>query len=374
MYKIPSIFQTISETFNLAADEVSSLIAIYSLSSFVLAIPGGFLADKFGTKKIIAFGILCSLTGAVLGAISFSLLCGNYYALLISRILEGTCYILASVSVPVFINQIIDKKHVGFAIGIWAIRGCIASVIGEALTPILVKNTSISSTWIIYACAVAIAATLVFVFTKNEKIKSCTQLKPTKEKVKNPAKTIYIVFFLISFICISFIQASVVNFTPSILQYNFGIDGSLSGLCSTIPMFVSIFSCVIFGYLVDKAKSYKPLYTFGIALMGPGAFLMMCTEWPICIIGAILLGIGLGAPAVSACAVFELTHTKYHGIMIGLGMSIFSLGQMISTSISQLVLGSQFEGFIACSIMLLCVGIFGTIISLLVRLRPQLEK
>lgn len=83
-----------------------------------MAIPAGFLGDKFGPKKILIAGIIITFAGSLLGAFDFAFLNGNLYILLASRILEGLCYIFASICVPVFINMITDKKHVGLAISI----------------------------------------------------------------------------------------------------------------------------------------------------------------------------------------------------------------------------------------------------------------
>ena len=101
------------------------------------------------------------------------------------------------------------------------------------------------------------------------------QAKTAKIKAKNPASWLSIIMFFVSFMLLSVVQNAIVDYSPVLMQQRFGIDESISGLCTSIPMILSAFSCIVFGYFVDKAKSYKSLYTFGLALMGPGAFIMM---------------------------------------------------------------------------------------------------
>lgn len=91
-------------------------------------------------------------------------------------------------------------------------------------------------------------------------------------------------------------------------------------------------------------------------------------------VGAVLLGIGLGAPAISACAVFELFNKKYHGIAVGIGMSTFSLGQAIGVRSTQFILGDSFENISLCAVCLFVVGVIGVITSLLVKKQKEIAS
>ena len=141
------------------------------------------------------------------------------------------------------------------------------------------------------------------------------------------------------------------------------MDATLSGILTSLPMLVSIFSSLLFGYICDKTKTYKYVYIIGSVLIGPGAFLMFNFTGPVFILGQIILGIGLGAPAVSANAVFEILKPQLHSIGIGMGMAAFCLGQVLGTNMTQAILGDSLSNVLACSIFLLLAGVAGVIFA-----------
>lgn len=188
---------------------------------------------------------------------------------------------------------------------------------------------------------------------------------------KIESSVLSICLFFTSFLCIAIIQSSVLDYTPVILQNRFDVNESVSGLLTSMSMFFSIFSSLLFGFIVDRIKSYKYLYTFGIVMLIPGSFLMLNFGWPMIVVGAIFMGIGIASPAISACAVFELFHKNLYGISIGIGMAVFSLGQLLGARCSQLFFGDSFENVAFLSFALVMVGIIGVITSLLVKVKSK---
>lgn len=192
---------------------------------------------------------------------------------------------------------------------------------------------------------------------KNEKIKT--------GQFKNFA------LFLISFLIIAIVQTGILNYLPTLLQVRFEIFDSISGILTSLTMIISIPSSMLFGFLCDKFKTYKYVYIIGCALIGPGAFLMFNCYGTFFVIGQILLGLGLGAPAVSANAVFEILEPKLHSIGIGIGMATFSLGQVLGSSLTQIILDNTYNNVLICGSCLLVAGIFGTIIAIFSKTRTK---
>ena len=118
MYKIPSIYETLCSTLAIEPMQASWLMTSYSTAALILAIPTGWLSRKMGYMKLLAVGIVLSILGSLIGALSFTISAYNVELLIFSRILEGTCYIFSSVCIPIILKRIVHERHIGRFIGI----------------------------------------------------------------------------------------------------------------------------------------------------------------------------------------------------------------------------------------------------------------
>lgn len=215
---------------------------------------------------------------------------------------------------------------------------------------------------------------MLFVLKKNSGTNPSTEvIQRTSNKKSNINKKQFknFVLFLISFLIIAIVQTGILNYLPTLLQVRFEIYDSISGILTSLTMIISIPSSLLFGFLCDKFKTYKYVYVIGCALIGPGAFLMFNCYGTLFVVGQVLLGLGLGAPAVSANAVFEILEPKFHSIGIGIGMATFSLGQVLGSSLTQIILDNTFNNVLFCGACLLVAGIFGAIIAMFSKTRTS---
>ena len=91
---------------------------------------------------------------------------------------------------------------------------------------------------------------------------------------KNPASYFSICLYMISFALLAVLQITLVSYTPTCLQKIGGFNTEIAGLISTIPIYISIPVSLLFGYLCDKFGTFKFVFAFGVAVTGPGIFLI----------------------------------------------------------------------------------------------------
>lgn len=121
-------FQTLRREYQVSLTDAQWIISIYVLALGITTPLSGFLADRFGTKRIY-------ITGLILFVIS-SLACGlapSLPILIIARAIQGIGGGLAQPLGPAFIYRTFPPKEQGTALGFFGI----ALVLAPALGPIL---------------------------------------------------------------------------------------------------------------------------------------------------------------------------------------------------------------------------------------------
>ena len=100
------------------------------------------------------------------------------------------------------------------------------------------------------------------------------------------------------FLMFNMVLISFLSFSPTFLQGE-GMDATLAGFASTLPMLVAVASSPLFGVLADKTGRLKALMVASMLVMGPCAFALLTTAGPALWAAALVMGmVGLGAPTM----------------------------------------------------------------------------
>ena len=169
MQAAPPLIPTIINEFNLSHTAAAGLMLFVALPAMFLSIPGGFLADKYGNKKlcIIGLGLVCLGTFLTATAQSFSLLLGGRIAVGIG----GAFLFSAS---PPLIFQWFSGKELGLAMGIWALNMPVATILSfNLLGRVELAYGWRASFWIATALVVLILI-LFTIFMEEKKVPHAT--------------------------------------------------------------------------------------------------------------------------------------------------------------------------------------------------------
>lgn len=135
MFKIPSITDSIIALFKTDAQSASLLMSIFTLVSCILAFPCAYFIKKLGSKQTVLFGTAVAVAGSIIGAISIFAKDAAFLVLLLSRGLEGVCYIFASICIPVLIKNSVPAKNSGLALSIFTLFIPLGSLFANTYTP-----------------------------------------------------------------------------------------------------------------------------------------------------------------------------------------------------------------------------------------------
>lgn len=360
-YKVPVIMTQITQQFGMTDSSASWLMSIFTFVGIILAIPTGALAKKFGPKILLIAASAILLVGSIIGIAAT-----DGTMLIVSRGVEGVAFILVTICGPLAVQKYVAPEKIGSATGIWALWVCLGSVVGGVVTPTVSATLGFVGVWMVYAVFAAIFAVLVAVVVKFNDGAPDSPVQASSEQVEpkvsyaelfKPNTLLYFAGFLL----FNMVLLAMLSFSPTWMQIQ-GIDPTLSGFLSTLPMLLAVISSPLFGSLSDKLGRCKPLYIIALLSMGPCAFLLLTGTGMQLWIGAVIMGlVGMGVPVICLTA-YPKVLGKPELMSIGMGflMLIQSLGQFLGTFVSPMLLGSSGDQWMTLGIVMCILGLVGT--------------
>jgi MFS family permease len=367
-YKVPSIMPAIMEQLSLDANAASWLMSIFTFVGIILALPTGVMVKKFGPKNMLLAGGGIMVIGSLIGAFS------QAPAMLItSRGIEGIALIFTTICGPLAVQKYVAPEKIGSATGIWALWVCLGSELGGTLTPALYRMTGFTGVWIIYAAAAAVTALVLFAFLKepgqpilNDIADATTEANAQRDSEQKASYAALFkpntLLFMAGFMIFNLVLLAMLAFAPTFMQIN-GVDPTLSGFVSTLPMLLAIISSPLFGYLADKTGNTKLLITLAMIVMGPCAFIMLTNVGILMWVAAIVMGlIGLGGPVMFLVSLgIVVGKPELMAIAMGFLMLIQSLGQFLGTALTPLLLGADLSNWTFTGIVIMIIGFVGAL-------------
>lgn len=374
-YKIPTIVVPVMQQFQVDAYAASWLMSIFTFVGIVFSLPVGVLARTFPPKRIIlvAAGLAC--LSSVAGAFSQSA-----EALLATRALEGVSLVCVIACGPIVIQQCVDPARRGTASGIWMLGGMIGATLAGATTPLLYDSVGFQGLWLAHAAFTAFAGVVVALVVKvpaSGSSKRGSGLQDANRLVKGGLRSEYGVFlkpntwaFFLAFGIFQILLLSVLSYAPTSMQQQ-GMDASLSGFASTLPMLLAIISSVVVGALSDALHRCKPLFAMGMLAMALCAPVLLTSTGPFLWAAAVAMGLlAMGVPTVAISAYPEiLGDPKLMTIGMGVLMLVQSIGQFLGSLVPASLLGPEISSWSLCAGVLCALGIAGTVSVLLCRFK-----
>ena len=357
-FKVPVVMGDIMANMGMDASSASWLMSIFTFVGIILALPTGALAKRFGPKTMLLAAAAIIAVGSLLGAFA-----GNGMVLIVSRAIEVVAFIFVTICGPLAVQKYVSPDKIGSATGIWALWVCLGSVVGGVLTPTLYASTGFAGVWVIYAAAAVVFAIVVAVIVKNpgEALEGAADA-PTEGKVGyGELVKPNILLFFAAFLVFNMTLMAVLSFGPTFLQQQ-GVDPTLSGFVSTLPMLLAVISSPLFGALSDKLGRCKPLYLAAMLVMGPCTLLLLTQTGPLMWVGAIVMGlVGLGGPVMCLTSYINvLGRPELMSIGMGVLMLVQSLGQFLGTWLVPLLLGPDVSSWMLTGIVMCVIGFAGT--------------
>lgn len=391
-YKVPTIMIAIMEQYAMTASGGSWLMSIFTLMMAVTAIAIGELSVRMSPKRIIVFATCLIVLGSVMGALA-----PNGIVLLVSRGIEGIALTAVTTCGPLVIQEGVAPGRIGTSMGIWGMWGSLGSAIAAFLTPLVFAFAGLTSLWLFY-CALVVIATVIMCICVRDPFKKGSPVAPedavnasegasgVAQSDVTPGKaaashigakpsyrellTKDALLFSCGFIAFNICLLAVLSLVPSILQMR-GMDVSLSGFVSTLPMIISVASSPFFGMLSDKTGKTKWLLVFCLFFLGPCTFVLYNFEGAVMWVGAVVMGvIGMGTTGLMITAFMKvISRPELATIGMGVLICVQGIGQFLGTFLVQGLLGPSFENTLLAGSVVMVIGLVGTLCTALCKMR-----
>lgn len=369
-YKIPTIMTDFMVLFGIDAATASWSMSIFTFVGIIVALPTGFLAKRFGPKKIILAAVVLNVAAGLLGAFAPTM-----GLLLATRALEGVALVFVVACSPLVIQACVDPARNGTATGIYMLGGMLGATFAGVLTPTLYYSVGFAGLWVGYALITAVGG---IVFALYIKLPAYPANSAAAAADADPGRSAdWRIFFkpntwlfLIPFALFQMVLLTILSYAPTALQQQ-GMSPAQSGLVSTLPMMLAVVSSVAFGAISDRMGRCKPLCILGMAVLGPCCFVMLNLTGPVMWAALVVMGLlAMGAPTVFVAA-YPTVLGKPELMSVGMGVLLLvqSLGQFLGTAVPAALLGPALDQWMICGLVTMVLALVGAASVALCRFR-----
>lgn len=364
--KVPPLMPVLMDAFEITLSQAGLLMSVFSITGLLLALPAGFIIQRFGPKVTgnVAMGSL--IAGAGLGAVA-----NNMPLMLISRVIEGIGMGLIAVVAPAVIALWFPRKKQGMPMGIWATWVPVGSIFMLLLAPRLSTTFGWPSVWW-FGAGFALVALLLYSYL--------LRLPPVDAEIAEEAlpevpslgralanRNIWLLSF--TFFCFNLVFFPIATYYPTFLAEVRGYTLSEAAAIATISTAVVLISAPLAGWLSDAIGSRKLVLTIPfLVVSGLMFFPFRLVGWQI-VVFLMLLGFIAGAvPTATFAAAPELMASPK---LAGLGLAVVMVGQNAGMFLAPVLFGALVEanGWIVAGYWLIPFALLGLVTGWLVQLR-----
>ena len=230
-------------------------VSAFALARMVMDIPAGFLADRFGKKRNMIFGIILIISSSIVGGTA-----NNYVWLISARIVQGIGSALYITSATTWVAQVAAGESRGRYMSLYSGLIMAGTAFGPTIGGYSAVHFGLRAPFFAYAvfALVGLMATLPLKETVDP-----SQATQSKMRMKDvPSVLLNGPFLLVncSVLALFFLRAGVrATLVPLYASLNLGLSEDRIGVLLTVGAVVTALCTFPSGWLSDKVGRKKPI-------------------------------------------------------------------------------------------------------------------
>lgn len=268
---IAPVFDLLSKQLNYSDQQLGLLYSIYSIAAVIVLLVGGYIIDRFGTKKsVMAFALIC-LFAAFLTAVS-----PEFYVMLAGRFVLGLGAEPLIVAVTTALAKWFKGKELSFAFGINLLIARLGSVSAD-WSPSFARPLYVNwqdPLWLATAIAgISVAGALLY-WILEKRAEKKLDLGQADETEKFELKNLYKFsksYWYIVALCVVF-YSTVFPFRAFAIKYFIeahGLSRDAGGMLNSVLPLAAGVATPLFGLLVDRIGKRSLFMAIGSFILLP---------------------------------------------------------------------------------------------------------
>jgi MFS family permease len=306
-----------------------NLFGAFLFGTAVANIPVGILADRYGSKGLIAAGAALGLILSVIFALTH-----NYWIALATRFGLGAAGSLLFVPTLRYIVSSFPKELRGSAMGFMQVGSGMGMVFSLTILPVLSARFDLSKTFLVLPALAILILGLVLFGLRSARPAS----KPLVWKQIGSLARCGPFWHLSAFHFLTMLTVyAVLGWLPTFLRLDFGYSATHAGVISALVNVAFALFSPLTGYASDRLGSRTPIMVMG-SLLSVGCFaIFIVSGEPVMILAAVVLT-GLSM-ALTIPLSQVLVGETFSGIGSGLAVSATNTAGRIAASLPGMVGG-----------------------------------
>jgi len=261
---IPPLIGVFVKTFGVSYAKAGALMGLFTLPSIFLSLPGGMLADRYGSKKVGSISLFAMALGSSIAALA-----GSYWLIAVGRLVAGIGATVLLVVMPKIVTSWFYDREIGLSMGIFNTAMPLGTILALNFMGVIAYRFNWqASIWTGFAvCVAALCLFLMLYRSRNadEGVRSEPQNLITL--MKQAGGKIWLVG-----LSWGLFNAGIISFFTYAPDYFVAQGESIAkaGLLASYPMWGSIFLSPLVGMSIDRIGG-KWLFVstgcFGISIL-----------------------------------------------------------------------------------------------------------
>ena len=361
-HKVPPVMSLLMKLFHMSAKQGGSLMSIFAFMALVFGLPAGFIFQKMGYRLAGSIGLLATVAGSFLGALSAS-----YGSLFFSRCLEAVGLAFLSVVLPAVIGQRMPKGKKGLAMGAYALHMPLGTFFAFAIAPALVSRWGWQGLWWFGALYAAAMFIVFIVLVRPAPVETARQIgsgAQTQVRDRAALRNPGLWMLVLMWVCFSILVQGIVTWLPAYLVRIQHYTLAQAAFVMSLRTFCILPSNLVGGYLTDR-------FGWRIVCVVPMFIDAMAFPLSAFFTGLPLYGLmviqGLVGGFIAPSATTGISEVAGPGQQ-GMGMGMMTVGRTVGNLIGPIALGTVIDswGWIPAFILFCPVAVFGGLSALFI--------